>query len=357
VAAISLNKKRALSLAVAVAAAVAIVVLTVRWMHTLTAKIDAVAARQDHVEELLTGPVSAGIAPSSSSGGLLKSSGTFAYPVGPITGTLGQGTYPAPAPASTITWGTAVTAPQLTQASESSATKGADMLFTAQQSTYSLGGQGGGNFVFNVQTPVTTGAEAGINLNRGGNDIAWLGGYPGAAPLVGLWLGNGTATPPITGAVFTLIGDGTSAYLNAPGSGGLLHLRVTDVDEMMLSSSVISMGLAVGGLAAVPFSWSTTAAAIACGTGGTQTITAAQAITPGLIVTSGTLSSNCTLDFSTNASTGYYVLDMTGVTLGATFGVVFKNGTTTKTYLSSSILSGTLAIVWTHGTNNLAVNF
>jgi hypothetical protein len=48
---------------------------------------------------------------------------------------------------------------------------------------------------------------------------------------------------------------------------------------------------------------------------------------------------------------------MSGVTLGATFGVVFTNGTATKTYVSSSVLSGTLATVWTHGTNTLAVNF
>ena len=94
---------------------------------------------------------------------------------------------------------------------------------------------------------------------------------------------------------------------------------------------------------------------ISCSTGGSFNVAATP--TPGIIVTSGTLSSNCTIAFATNASTGLYTLDMSGVTLGTSFGVVFTNGTATKTYLSSSVLSGTLATVWTHGANTLAVNF
>jgi hypothetical protein len=94
---------------------------------------------------------------------------------------------------------------------------------------------------------------------------------------------------------------------------------------------------------------------IACGTGGALNVAAAP--TAGIIVTSGTLSSNCTINFATNAASGLFTIDMSGVTLGATFGVVFANGSATKTYLSSSVLSGTLATVWTHGTNTLAVNF
>ena len=94
---------------------------------------------------------------------------------------------------------------------------------------------------------------------------------------------------------------------------------------------------------------------IACSTGGTQTVAANP--TPQIIVTSGTLTSNCTLDFSVNAALGCFDLDMSGVTLGATFGVVFSNGTATKTYTSAGVLSGTLARICTHGANTLAVNF
>jgi hypothetical protein len=94
---------------------------------------------------------------------------------------------------------------------------------------------------------------------------------------------------------------------------------------------------------------------IALGTGGTQTVPAN--CPPQVTVTSGTFTSNGTIDFSTNATSGIFFLDMSGVTLGASFGVVFKNGTATKTYLSSSVISGTLAIVTTTGVNTLAVNF
>ncbi len=94
---------------------------------------------------------------------------------------------------------------------------------------------------------------------------------------------------------------------------------------------------------------------LACGTGGTVTVAASPS--PGLIATSGTLASNCVLDFSTNASTGLFHLDMSGVTVGATFGVQFKNGTATKTFTTASVISGTLATVWTYGTNTLAVNY
>lgn len=100
----------------------------------------------------------------------------------------------------------------------------------------------------------------------------------------------------------------------------------------------------------------TSSATVACGTGGTQTISVAQGQAKGLIVTSGTLSSNCVLDFSTNASSGLYQVDMSGVTIGSSFGVQFKNGTATKTYLSAAT-SNSLATVYTHGANTLAVQF
>lgn len=98
-----------------------------------------------------------------------------------------------------------------------------------------------------------------------------------------------------------------------------------------------------------------TPTSIACGTGGTQTVAANP--TKDYTVTSGTLSSNCVIDFGTNATNGLFHLDMSGVTLGATFGVQFKNGTATKTFLSSGVIAGTMAIVMTTGPNTLAVNF
>jgi hypothetical protein len=91
----------------------------------------------------------------------------------------------------------------------------------------------------------------------------------------------------------------------------------------------------------------------ACGTGGTEVI-GANAF--GVVVTTGTLTSNCVLNFATNDPTGIFYVDMSGVTLNATFGIVFENGTATQTVLSTSN-AGTLATVWTHGANTLAVRW
>jgi hypothetical protein len=93
---------------------------------------------------------------------------------------------------------------------------------------------------------------------------------------------------------------------------------------------------------------------LGCGVGGTVTV---QGSCVGLVITSGTLSSTCVIDFSTNASSGIFFADMSGATPGATFGIQFKNGTATKTYLSTGVIAGTLATVWTHGANTLAVTY
>jgi len=109
-----------------------------------------------------------------------------------------------------------------------------------------------------------------------------------------------------------------------------------------------------GGSNGAPYAWSATPTAIACGTGGTQTISAAQALTPGLTVTTGTLSSPCVLDFSTNAATGWFVVDVTGVGTISVQNLQFKNGTQTQSL--SAIPAGGLVSVWTHGANHIAVN-
>lgn len=94
---------------------------------------------------------------------------------------------------------------------------------------------------------------------------------------------------------------------------------------------------------------------LACGTGGTISIPAESAMP----ITTGTLASDCVLDFSANGQSGWTVfLDMSGVTVNASFGIVFKNGTVSVRYVSTSIFSGTLATVVTiNPTNSLAVNW
>jgi hypothetical protein len=144
-------------------------------------------------------------------------------------------------------------------------------------------------------------------------------------------------------------------------SGGVTFRTTSFTAYDAFSSTANGLGAPVGGLGTYPFEWSgqTTPNTVACGTGGTQTISAAQAIIPFFIVTGSGLTSNCTLDFSTNASTGHFEVGTSGLTLGATFGLVFKNGTTSSTTFTTAnaVAGSTMAIVNTYGTNNLAVNF
>jgi hypothetical protein len=94
---------------------------------------------------------------------------------------------------------------------------------------------------------------------------------------------------------------------------------------------------------------------IACGTGGTFVLPTQSF---GIVVTTGTLTSNCVLNFSPNASDGYYLVDLSGATVGAAFGLEFENGTATYTATTANHTSGaTLAHVWTHGANTLSVSY
>ena len=163
----------------------------------------------------------------------------------------------------------------------------------------------------------------------------------------------GNVTPSASNYLFYCQTSGAAVAINA---GSTLNLNVSGTPVEEIAGTAVQFGQPVGGI--VQFQWLTTASAVACGTGGTQTITSAQAIRPGLIVTTGTLASNCVLDFSTNASNGWFTLDMSGATVGSTYGIEFKNGSATNTILSTGVLTGqTLATVWTHGTNTLAVNW
>lgn len=107
-----------------------------------------------------------------------------------------------------------------------------------------------------------------------------------------------------------------------------------------------------GGVAATPFQFSASAP-IALGATGSTVMSAAQALTPVLTITSTSQSGDVTLDFGTNAVNGTYLVDANGLVLNA-HNVVFKNGTTSKTL--SAVPTGGLIVVVTHGTNLIAVN-
>ncbi len=231
----------------------------------------------------------------------------------------------------------------------------------------------GGNFNFLIP-PDTNSATAqsafnfGLGTSSNTTPVATFKNYFGSTNAA-VYLGA-TATAPDT-TNFAIFGGSGGTTFNSP-TGNTLTFSVGGTGTWQTATSSLVQPITDNAVAqgATAKRWSDvetyTASfkgaidlnspdTLACGTGGTQTVISAPH--PGIIVTSGTLGSNCVLDFSTNASNGIYQLDMSGVTLGATFGVQFKNGTATKTYTSAGVISGTLATVWTHGANTLAVNF
>lgn len=199
-----------------------------------------------------------------------------------------------------------------------------------------------------------------VTCTSGGNcTVSTVGGALAAVATTGSLPVLGTAGTQIsTTSADTSITTTHTLVLNATGAtyinGNSVPLLAGGSYALDVTSTGIEFNQPVGGFGSTPFSWSATASAIACGTGGTQTITAAQAITPGLTVTTGTLSSPCILDFSTNASTGFYVVDTSGVGTINVNNLEFKNGTQTQSL--GALPAGGAVLVWTHGTNHIVVN-
>lgn len=256
-----------------------------------------------------------------------------------------SGSTPVPITPNELQWVSTATGPKIDQASESTATKAADFEIDPQTSTHTTD-QGGGNLVHNFQVPTGAGAESGEIWERGGALNARLGGLPGLGGYAALHVGHNMIPSASNAAVYSP--DGVSEYFNA---ATILYLAISTANYVSLTPSAFAVIPPASFAGAISFPSPQT---LACSTGGTVAV--ASAPTPGLIVTSGTLSSNCTLDFS-NVSTGFFTLDMSGATVGASFGIVFKNGSATKTYTTASVIGGTLATVWTRGANTLAVNY
>lgn len=280
-----------------------------------------------------------------------------------------------------LRWIAGATAPLLDQATAASDVPTAALTIQSQApfASASTNVQGGDvNIIVAPSLPISGATPTGaVRLWSNGYNFATFGiknldSENGNMGMV--WLGGAAAVPTTNSSDYAfasnLVGfSDVETYINA--SNGAIHFQTGATDGALFNGSslfaasdnAVSLGFSGRSFSDVETYTLDVKGAItldspntiACGTGGTHTVGATPS--PGLIITSGTLASNCVIDFSTNASTGFFTLDMSGVTLGATFGVQFKNGTATKTYTSSGIISGTLATIWTHGTNTLAVNF
>jgi hypothetical protein len=175
---------------------------------------------------------------------------------------------------------------------------------------------------------------------------------------------SGTAVN-MTLAAQSATGTGSTTGGNlilAAGTGsteGNINLQTSGATTLQLNGGgFLYTSLVLGGLSNTPFQFNS--ASIGMGTGGTTTLTAANSAYPKLALSSSTLTSQAVLDFSTNAANypgAVYFCDCTaingGVALG-TFGLAFKNGTTTQSL--TALPTGGLVIVTISGTNKISIN-
>ena len=112
-----------------------------------------------------------------------------------------------------LTWGASATA-ALAQVSISSATNGANMLFTPQQSTQATN-NGPGSAVFAFAAVNGSANEGQLQITRGGTLIFAAGAATGiGAGNTYVWV-QPSGTP--TSGNYTFRSDGANAYLNAAG--------------------------------------------------------------------------------------------------------------------------------------------
>ena len=113
-----------------------------------------------------------------------------------------------------------LSSPTLLQTSESTVLKGQDLTLQPQQSTHATN-QGGGNLVVALQVPTGTGAEAALQIKRGGNLYYSLQALTGAPTTYAAMYMGANVSP--GGSNYVLLSDGAiTTQLNAPTSGNIV---------------------------------------------------------------------------------------------------------------------------------------
>jgi hypothetical protein len=276
--------------------------------------------------------------------------------------TLGAGTATETLTPSAVTFGKSVSAPTISVSTQTTDVAPPTLLFQAGAPWASaVTHVAPGPIVFNIPLPASGTAYGYTEFQNGGTPSGGLMAYPGI-PSYGLFsLGNSVPST----SNYVLIGNGTTVSLN--GSPVLLTTNATT--QVSVSTTGVGLNQPLAGLGTNPFAWKgeTSPNTVACSTGGTQTISAAQSIIPFFLVSAGVLTSNCTLDFSTNASTGSFHVSfgspaspLVTATDLASFSLLIKNGTTSYT-VTAAVLTALQAtgkngyVVDTYGTNNLTL--
>jgi hypothetical protein len=245
----------------------------------------------------------------------------------------------------TMQWSSAIT-PILSQASESTTTKGTDFSITPQQSTHATD-QGGGNLVVNLQTPAGAGVESYLTINRGGTRTVTLG--PAASTSQSLWFGSSTPS-------------GTNYALNQTNAGAFQINAVTQhlfefasVDYLTLTTG----GLAGGTNAGNPLQFLNQTINNPTTLNLVSAITGASAVASPQVTLTGTISTQWTVQFGSGANgvAGFWVVDVSRV--------VFNSGTltfqcgssgTTVNVATSLTTTADLIFVRLDGAGHIAIN-
>lgn len=114
-------------------------------------------------------------------------------------------------------------------------------------------------------------------------------------------------------------------------------------------------GGSLSGSAGTPANWA--AQTISCGLGGTTAPTAATLALGVLVIltATGNTTSNITMDLSAAPNgKGHFEFDISAITFGGSFGIIFKNGTKSTPTLTPSSANGTMIIINLYGANTLS---
>ena len=267
-----------------------------------------------------------------------------------------------------ITWTASTTAPGLVQTAQTSDAATQNLTIQPQGPYASaVTNVAPGNLNINFPAPISGSNYGAVNFQSGGSTKLSLQMPPS----------NNTATFTTADSLtIQTTGANEDVAIEAVASGGQVYLvsniinlaaGITNFNtggestkNVIQPGTSIQFGDPVGGYSTTPFNWlgQTSPNTVALGTSGSTTISAAQAIIPFFLITTGTTSGTVTADFSTNASTGWFICDLSGVGNISGGSLVLKNGTgsvtITSTVLTALRAAGKTGVcVVTYGTNNI----
>lgn len=237
----------------------------------------------------------------------------------------------------TLTWGAGATSPTLQQTAAASGA-GQNMTIAPQAATTT---GASGDLIVNVGAPASGSTEAGLVVERAGSPLAYIGSPNGVGGSIQISLGYGTGAN--TGSYIQ--GVGTTLTLNGSGT---TSISVGNTNYIFCNSNLVGFNQPIAGqTSGVPFKLGTSTVTFAAT--GTTTLSAAQQQTPLIVLSTVTLTGTATLDFGN--VTGFFWVDVSGLTLGAQV-LQFKNGTQTTSVASSPLVNGNKTLLTVSCTPN-----